>query len=256
MRRTNSASRGALIRVFSIGIGLLLWEILAGYVFPSVFIPSLSQTVARGYELIASGQLFTHTKASMGRIMLGFAIGSLVGAPIGLIMGSSPIVRAFLDPYVQFFRFIPSIAWLTPAVIWFGIGELSKVVIIIYTTIFIVVINTAVGVLNVSPNKIWAARMLGATPLQTFMRVIVPATVPYMLTGMMLAMTGSFTAVVAAEMVGANAGLGYLIFDSRLWMDTRAIFMAILLLGFLGFAVDLLFRHLIRRFAGRYGVAD
>jgi len=157
------------------------------------------------------------------------------------------------DPYIQFFRFIPSIAWLTPAVIWFGIGEMSKVIIILYTTVFIVVINTAVGVASIPPNKIWAARMLGANARQVFFLVIVPATMPYILTGMMLAMGSSFTAVVAAEMVGAEEGLGYLISNSRLWMDTRAIFLAILVVGFLGFAIDLLFRRLIRRFAGRYG---
>jgi len=256
MKGKHKLAHGALIRVASIVFALAAWEVLAGKIFPSPFIPSLSQTAERAWELVMNGQIFTHSQASIGRIMLGFVIGSVVGAPIGLVMGSNRYVRAFIDPYVQFFRFIPSIAWLTPAVIWFGIGELSKVIIIIYTTIFIVVINTAIGVLNVSPNKIWAARMLGATPLQTFFRVIIPATLPYILTGMMLAMTGSFTAVVAAEMIGANAGLGYLIFDSRLWMDTRAIFVAILLLGFLGFFIDLLFRHLIRRFAGRYGVAD
>lgn len=254
--RRYSRRTSTLIRLLAIAVALVAWEVVAGYVWPSAFIPSLSQTVKRGYELLANGQLVIHTAASLKRIMLGFLIGSAIGAPLGLLMGSIPFVRAFLDPYVQFLRFIPSIAWLTPAVIWFGIGEMSKVIIIIYTTIFIVVINTAIGVLNVSPNKIWAARMLGATPVQTFVRVIVPATVPYMLTGMMLAMTGSFTAVVAAEMVGANAGLGFLIYDSRLWMDTRAIFVAILLLGALGFLVDLTFRHFIRRFAGRYGVAD
>jgi ABC-type nitrate/sulfonate/bicarbonate transport system permease component len=210
----------------------------------------------RGYDLVANGELFVHTWASLSRIMLGFLIGSLIGAPVGLLMGSIRVLRNFLDPYVQFLRFIPSIAWLTPAVIWFGIGEMSKVMIIIYTTIFTVVINTAVGVANVSQNKIWGARMLGANSFQVFYLVTIPATIPYILTGMMLGMTGSFTAVVAAEMIGADAGLGYLIFDSRLWMDTRAIFVAILVLGFLGFAIDLLFRHLIRRFAGRYGVLE
>jgi NitT/TauT family transport system permease protein len=243
----------AWLRTVSIIFGLAAWEILARWIFPNIFIPSLSQVIAKGQELVLNGEVFLHVGASIRRILLGFVIGSALGAPIGLLMGSIPTVRYLVDPYIQFFRFIPSIAWLTPAVIWFGIGELSKVMIIIYTTIFIVVINTAVGVASVPPNKIWAARMLGASKWQVFLLVTVPATMPYILTGMMLAMGSSFTTVVAAEMVGAEEGLGYLIFNSRLWMDTRAIFLAIIILGFLGFAFDLLFRHLIRRFAGRYG---
>lgn len=246
-------SRGVWLRVLSIIFGLVVWEILARWIFPNIFIPSLSQVIERGYELVLNREVFLHVWASIKRILLGFLIGSSIGAPIGLLMGSIPSVRFIIDPYIQFFRFIPSIAWLTPAVIWFGIGEMSKVMIIIYTTVFIVVINTAVGVASVPPNKIWAARMLGASKLQVFLLVTIPATMPYILTGMMLAMGSSFTAVVAAEMVGAEEGLGYLIFNSRLWMDTRAIFLAIIVLGFLGFAFDLLFRHLIRRFAGRYG---
>jgi ABC-type nitrate/sulfonate/bicarbonate transport system permease component len=210
--------------------------------------------MSRAYELIQSGELLVHTWASAKRILIGFLIGSFVGAPIGLLMGTIRVVRDAVDPYVQFLRFIPSIAWLTPAVIWFGIGEISKVMIIVYTTLFVVTINTAVGVANIPPNKIWAAKMLGAKPGQIFWLVTIPAALPYILTGMMLAMTGSFTAVVAAEMIGANEGLGYLIFNSRLWMDTRAIFVAIVTLGFFGLLVDLLFRYLIRRFAGRFGI--
>ena len=253
-RKGNSPrGRSPWLSVLSVACGLAAWEFLAGYVFPSIFIPSLSQVLERGYELVLNGEIFLHTWASIKRILTGFLIGSAIGAPVGLLMGSIPTVRRVADPYIQFFRFIPSIAWLTPAVIWFGIGEMSKVIIILYTTVFIVVINTAVGVASIPPNKIWAARMLGANARQVFFLVIVPATMPYILTGMMLAMGSSFTAVVAAEMVGAEEGLGYLISNSRLWMDTRAIFLAILVVGFLGFTIDLLFRRLIRRFAGRYG---
>src|SRR5215831_20244192 len=108
--------------------------------------------------MLESGELFEHISISLQRILAGFLIGSAIAAPVGLLMGSIPIVRAIFDPYVQFFRFVPSLAWLTPAVIWFGIGETPKVLIIVYTTIFIVIINTIVGVSNVSENKIWAGR--------------------------------------------------------------------------------------------------
>ena len=138
----------------------------------------------------------------------GFLGGSLIGIPIGLAIGSFAIVRRMLEPYTEFLRFIPATALITVAVIWFGIGEGSKIFLIIYTTVFIVIINTAAGVTAVAPNKIRAARSLGASRAQVFFFVALPATVPYILTGMRLAMANSFVTIIAAELVAANDGLG------------------------------------------------
>jgi NitT/TauT family transport system permease protein len=209
--------------------------------------------LSTGREMLESGELFEHINISMQRILAGFLIGSAIAAPAGLLMGSIPIVRAIFDPYVQFFRFVPSLAWLTPVVIWFGIGETSKVLIIVYTTIFIVLINTMVGVAHIAPNKLRAAACLGATPFKAFIFVTLPATLPFILTGMRLAMGNSFATVVSAEMIAADSGLGYLIFNSRLWMATDKIFIGIVCLGALGLTTDRLFRYLIVRFAHQYG---
>ena len=254
--RVRRSYRGLVVRCLSVVIVLAVWEILAGHLYRSILIPPFSKVVLAGYRLTASGELPMHIAASMGRILSGFVIGSLVAAPIGLVMGMSRTVRDALDAYVQFFRFVPAIAWLTPAVIWFGLGESSKVAIIVYGTIFVVAINTMVGVANVSPNKIWAGRMLGASQAQIFRHVVLPASLPFILTGMRLAMGGSFTAVVSAEMVSANEGLGFLIFNSRLWMATDVIFVVILVLGILGLGTDMLFRWVIRRFAHQYGPVE
>ena len=140
-----------------------------------------------------------------------------------------------------------------PVVIWFGIGEISKVLIIVYTTIFIVLINTVVGVANIAPNKLRAAACLGATPLKIFILVTWPATLPFILTGMRLAMGNSFATVVSAEMIAADKGLGYLIFNSRLWMATDKIFIGIVCLGVLGLDHRPHLPHLIVRFAHQYG---
>jgi ABC-type nitrate/sulfonate/bicarbonate transport system permease component len=206
-----------------------------------------------GIEMVRSGELFEHISISMQRILLGFFIGSALAAPIGLLMGSVRKVRIIFDPYTQFFRFVPSLAWLTPVVLWFGVGETSKVLIIIYTTMFIVLINTIVGVANIAPNKLRAAACLGATPVKAFLHVTLPATLPFILTGMRLAMGNSFATVVAAEMIAADSGLGYLIFNSRLWMATDRIFIGIVCLGTLGLITDRFFRYLIVRFAHQYG---
>jgi NitT/TauT family transport system permease protein len=170
-------------------------------------------------------------------------------------MGSFRPVRKLLEPYTEFLRFIPSVAMITVAVIWFGIGEASKIFLIIYTTIFIVIINTAAGVSAIAPDKIRAAQSLGASRAQIFLHVALPATVPYILTGMRLAMANSFTTIVAAELIAANDGLGKMLWDGRLFMLVDDIFVSLVTLGLLGFAVDRLFRWSIYVFAGKYSPA-
>ena len=208
--------------------------------------------VAKAIELAQDGTLWENASISLQRIALGFFFGSLIGIPLGLAIGSFGLVRRMLEPYTEFLRFIPATALITVAVIWFGIGEGSKIFLIIYTTVFIVIINTAAGVSAVAPNKIRAARSLGASRAQVFCFVALPATVPYILTGMRLAMGNSFVTIIAAELVAANAGLGKMIWDARLYMLVDQIFVALLVLGLLGFTADRLFRWGIYAFAGRF----
>jgi ABC-type nitrate/sulfonate/bicarbonate transport system permease component len=242
-----------LLYAASIAGMIVLWHVIATTFFKPQFFPGPAVVFATGVEMVQSHELFEHIAISLQRILAGFFAGSAIAAPIGLLMGSIRKVRVILDPYTQFFRFVPSIAWLTPVVLWFGVGEISKVLIIVYTTTFIVLINTMVGVANIAPNKLRAAACLGATPVKAFFHVTLPATLPFILTGMRLAMGNSFATVVAAEMIAADTGLGYLIFNSRLWMATDRIFIGIVCLGTLGLITDRFFRYLIVRFAHQYG---
>ncbi len=230
----------------------LIWHVASAWLLPSVLFPTPAKVVLKAIELAEDGSLWEQVSASLGRIAAGFAGGSLIGIPVGLAIGSFPIVRRLLEPYTEFLRFIPATALITVAVIWFGIGETSKIFLIVYTTVFIVIINTAAGVSAVAPNKIRAARSLGAGSAQVFFFVALPATVPYILTGMRLAMANSFVTIVAAELVAANNGLGRMIWDSRMYMLVDQIFVALLVLGLLGFTADRLFRWGIYAFAGRF----
>src|SRR6195256_1181850 len=245
--------RDHLIYAASIASLIVLWHVISTTFFKPQFFPPPLVVLQTAREMLESGELFEHINISLQRILAGFLIGSAIAAPAGLLMGSITIVRAMFDPYVQLFRFVPSLAWLTPVVIWFGIGETSKVLIIVYTTIFIVLINTMVGVSHIAPHRLRAAACLGATPFKAFIFVTLPATLPFILTGMRLAMGNSFATVVAAEMIAADSGLGYLIFNSRLWMATDKIFIGIVCLGALGLITDRFFRYLIVRFAHQYG---
>jgi ABC-type nitrate/sulfonate/bicarbonate transport system permease component len=229
-----------------------LWHVASLYLLNSVLFPPPGRVVAKAIELAVDGTLWENARVSLERIGLGFLLGSLIGIPVGLAIGSFAIVRRLLEPYTEFLRFIPATAMITVAVIWFGIGEGSKIFLIIYTTVFIVIISTAAGVSAVTPNKIRAARSLGASRAQVFCYVAFPATVPYILTGMRLAMGNSFVTIIAAELVAANGGLGKMIWDARLYMLVDQIFVALLVLGLLGFTADRLFRWGIYAFAGRY----
>src|SRR2546425_2692857 len=233
----------------------VLWHLASVYLVSSVLFPPPTFVLKKGVVLVRNGVLFEHLWASVQRILAGFIAGSLLGIPIGLAMGSFRPVRRVLEPYTEFLRFIPSVAMITVAVIWFGIGEASKIFLIIYTTIFIVILNTAAGVSAIAPDKIRAAQSLGATRAQIFIHVAMPATVPYILTGMRLAMGNSFTTIVAAELIAANDGLGKMLWDGGLFMLGGDMLVSLVTLGLLGFAVDRMFRWSIYAFAGKYSPA-
>jgi NitT/TauT family transport system permease protein len=136
--------------------------------------------------------------------------------------------------------------------IWFGSGEASKIMLIIYTTVFIVVLNTMAGAVTVNEGAIRAARCLGATESQLLFRVVIPLTVPYMITGMRIAMGSSFMTIVAAEMIAANSGIGYIIWSSRNYMLTDQIFVAIVTLGLMGFISDRAVNWVAKRLLRKY----
>jgi ABC-type nitrate/sulfonate/bicarbonate transport system permease component len=155
---------------------------------------------------------------------------------------------------VEFFRFIPPIAFVTLAIIWFGLGEASKIVLIVYTTLFMVAINTMIGVLSIEPDKHFAALCLGASQRQVFFHVTIPAAIPNIVTGMKIAMGNSFMTVVSAEMIAAKTGVGYLIMNSRLFLLTEWIFVGIITLGLMGFISDRALRLVANTMLRRYAV--
>jgi len=231
---------------------LAAWHIASVYLVKSVLFPPPSAMLKKAVELAYTGVLLEQIGASLQRILTGFVMGSAVGIPIGLAIGSFSMVRKLVEPWTEFLRFIPSVAMITIAVIWFGIGEESKIFLIIYATIFIVILNTAAGVSAIVPNKIRAAQVLGANRWQVFLYVGLPATVPFILTGMRLAMANSFTTIVAAEMISANEGLGVMLWNGRMYMLVDEIFVALFCLGLLGFLTDRLFRWGVFKFARRF----
>jgi NitT/TauT family transport system permease protein len=244
------AARPFLISVVAIVGGLVLWQLVSMTTSP-LFLPSVSMTWAAALELIADGTLQQSVLASSGRILAGWGAGVAIGVPLGIFMGRFDLVRQLLDPYIEFFRFIPPIAFVTLAVIWLGPGELSKIALIFYTTVFIVTLNTIAGVWR-NPLRLRAAASLGAGQWKILTTVILPSTVPFMVTGARIAMGNSFLTVVSAEIVSAREGLGALIWTARNFSRTEWVFVGIIALGLLGYLFDRVLRIATRKLLARY----
>ena len=250
----DTRSGHVLTGAISVAFGILVWELLSRNSTP-LFLPSPLLALEGAIELAEDGTLWVSILASSAHILVGWGLGLLIGIPLGIMMGHFRIVRQFFDPYIEFFRFIPPIAFVTLAVIWLGPGEQSKVALIFYTTVFIVTLNSIAGVLAVPEIRLRAAASLGAGPVAVLWSVIVPSTVPYMITGARLAMGNSFLTIVSAEIVAAREGLGALIWTSRNYGKTEWVFVGIFVLGVLGFLFDQVVRLIARRALRRYGAS-
>ncbi|MEV4467615.1 ABC transporter permease [Micromonospora echinofusca] len=241
------------LSVLSVLLGVLIWDLVSRN-YTAFFLPSPRLTLDGAVELVRDGTLWDSVSASSTRILTGWLLGVLVGVPMGLLMGCIPWLRLMLDPYIQFFRFVPPIAFVTLAIIWLGPGEASKVALIFYTTVFIVALNTLAGVLSVNEIRMRAARALGAGPVRSLVSVVLPSTVPHVVTGARLAMGNSFLTIVSAEIVAAQSGLGSLIWTARNYAKTEWVFVGIIALGLLGYLFDWILRLVTGRTLRRYGV--
>lgn len=234
---------------------LAIWSILASFSDP-MFLPSPWATLTGAVEIAQDGTLFIYMAYSFVRVLIGWTLGLVVAVPVGLLIGTNRFVRAILEPVINFVRFIPPLAFITLFMLWFGIGEQSKVFLIMYATFFVITINTLTGVLSIPADRLRSAVSMGASKFQTLLHVVIPATIPYIFTGAKLAMGSAFMAIVGAEMVAANEGVGFMIWNARLYFKTDWIFVGLVVLGLMGFLMDRLFTYLGRKFLARYNVVS
>lgn len=237
------------VATFSALLGL--WIFAASLINP-LFFPPPQKVLRAALELSASGELLGHVAISFARILAGFILGTVIGVPLGLLIGMNAFARRVLGPYINVFRFIPPITMIIFAIVWLGAGESSKLFLVCFGTVFTIALNVEAGVSHVPVNRVRAARCLGATPFQVFRHVLIPSTVPFILTGMRISMGMAFAVITAAELISSEAGLGYLLEISRVFMQTDRIFVAVVALGLLGFLTDRCFRLLIAMFGREY----
>jgi NitT/TauT family transport system permease protein/taurine transport system permease protein len=244
--------RRVAITAVSFSLALLAWALFARYFAYPDLVPSPAATFATGAQMVRSGALLDHVAISLERILIGYAAGCIAGIVIGTLMGRIPIVAQFADPLLQLMRPISPVALVPLSIIWFGIGDLSRYFIIFYGVVIIMIMNTAAGVAATPNIRLNAAKCLGARPRQIFLRIVIPSALPYILTGMRVALGFAFMGIVAAEMIAAQSGIGYLIMQSRALLRTDIMFVGLVTLGVLGAIIDGCFKLAIDRTMRRF----
>jgi len=244
--------RTVLLTLVSLLIAFLGWQFLSTVLFNPFLIPPPLEVFRTAIPMIVSGEILADVTISMSRVLVGFFVGSFVGIIAGVLLGRIRLLHDLFDPIIELLRYLSPTAMIPIAVIWFGIGELSKYFLIFWGTLFIVLINTIAGVWRAPIARQRAAECLGANNLQIFVLVIIPSSIPYIVTGMRVAMASSFMSIIPAEILAADSGIGYLLQKSSMLLQTNRIFVALLTICILGFIVDRIFRFFVDRVLARY----
>lgn len=226
--------------IASCAVAYALWTGLSALVNPKLF-PPPPVVLAAGWEMLASGELLVDAAQTTGRVLVGFLLGSVCGIVLGALLGRVAVCRALFQPIVGFVRNLSPVAILPLAIIWFGIGETSKYFVVFWGTVFFVTFATLHAVQNVPRIRIRAAQCFGATPLQVVTDIVIPSALPYIWSGMRIALASSIMSVVAAELLAAQSGLGYLIMQSRVMVQTERMFVGLIALALLGLALNACF---------------
>ncbi|GGK34202.1 ABC transporter permease [Nocardia camponoti] len=227
---------------------LSAWEIAPRVgIVDEVFLPPFSTVIGALAELVANGQLAEHVSASLTRSLTGFSIALALAIPIGIAIAWYKPVSDFLNPVLELFRNTAALALLPVFVLILGIGETSKIALIGYATFFPILLNTITGVRTVDPLLVKSAVSLGFSPLQLFQKVILPAAIPQIFTGIRMAAAGSILVLIAAEMVGARAGLGYLITAAQQNFQIPQMYAGIVAISLIGLSFNFALVALERR---------
>lgn len=233
---------------------LALWECVSRFTSAGMFLPPASQIVERFLqsfaEPIGRHTMPMHIAISLYRVLTAFSIATVTGIFLGVAMGYSKLAEAIIKPVFEFVRPIPPLAWIPMSILWFGLGDASKFFIIFLGSFVFITVNTYDGTKSVDPELIGAARMLGANERQIFFRIVLPSSVPYIFAGLQIAVTAGWSAVVGAEMVRSDEGVGWLIIMGMTNGNTVQIMVGILAIGIVGFllanGMTLLERRLLR----------
>jgi NitT/TauT family transport system permease protein/taurine transport system permease protein len=248
----SAALRGPFGVAVSLALAAAVWQFASTFLINPNLIPPPTAVFRAAVPMLASGEILQAVAISLVRVMVGFAAGSVVGVVIGVLMGRLPLLNRLLEPAIELLRYLSPTAMIPIAVVWFGIGEMSKYFLIFWGSFFFVLLNTVAGVTRMPVMRERAARCLGARGLGLILKVVLPSALPDIVVGMRLAMATSLMAIVPAEMIAADSGIGYLLQASGMLAQTDRIFVALVTISLLGFVLDFIFRQLVRITMSRY----
>jgi NitT/TauT family transport system permease protein len=231
---------GSLRKFLGIGLLLVVWQALATFDVVNPFLlPPPSRLVATFWDMLIDGSLLVHAASSLERVVVGFALAAVVGMVLGVVLGWWPAVSEQLMPIVEAVRPIPPIAWTPLAILWFGIGNAPSYFLVFIGAVFPVFVNTFAAVRGLDRMQINAALCLGAGPRLLITDVVVPASLPIIFPGLRIALGVGWMCVVAAELIAAQSGLGYLIQQSRMLLQTQVVLTGMITIGMIGFAMNI-----------------
>lgn len=242
----------AIISAATVAVIIALWSLASAYALVSpVFLPSPRQVVLAIYNLIVKGfvdaTLAEHLGASLYRIFGALIVSIVIGIPAGIAIGTSRVGRGILDPIVEFLRPLPPLAYLPLIIIWVGIGEASKITVIALSMLPSIILSTSAGVRSVSKDHVNAARSLGASRRQVLTEVVLPSAVPSILTGIRIALGAGWTTLVAAELVAATSGIGFMIQSAAQFLVTDIVIAGIVVIALVAILLEFIARQIERR---------
>lgn len=235
--------RNWLVSLIAIGVGLALWQgVVSLRLLAPALLPSIADVIRAGVDVATAGYqgvtLLQDLETSLTRVGLGFLAAVLVGVPLGLCIGMSRLVESAIDPYIQFLRPLPPLGYYTLLIVWFGIGDAPKIILLFLTGLPILVVSSAAGVRAVDRDLLLATSSLGLKGFRLFRFVVFPACLPAIFTGMRLALGATFSSLVAAELIAAESGLGWLILTASNYVQTGIVFAGIIVIGLVALILD------------------
>ena len=238
---------------------VIVWESLAqgGFVSPQI-LPAPSKVIKTAFKLTTTGSLLNDLIVSLARAAAGFAIGGAVGFVLGTLVGFSRVAEAAIDRSVQMIRAIPFLAAMPLVIVWLGVGEAEKIFLVALGVTFPIYINTTLGIRQVDPKLLELGRVQGLSTLELIRRIILPGALPSILTGVRYALATAWLALVVAETIGAQSGIGFLAMDAREFLRTDVVVLTIVIYALIGVAADGIARFLERRLLAwhpNYGAA-
>jgi NitT/TauT family transport system permease protein len=231
----------------SITIPLLAWSLLTyGGFVDRLFMPTPSAVLMRGIELVQNGEIFQDITASLSRVAWGFLLSAALSVPLGLLIGSFKTMEGLFAPILGLMRYMPAAAFIPLIILWVGLDEPSKIVIIFLGSFFYNVLMVSDAVKFVPSDLLKVSYTLGASRWDVFSKVILPATLPNIIDTLRVNIAGAWNFVVVAELVAASSGLGYRILQAQRFLKTDEIFVGIIVIGLIGLGIDFLFKLLFR----------